>query len=135
MLSHFLWPSRFSAYFKASLLYLHHKFTIRSSLGKQITLFSVFLFIISLLALFYTKHRDLPTVRRKRDAPLLYQLTFQGPAIPSMEGVIDLHHEVMFYIIIIVFVLWLLIRIVMLFAGNGSLPYSRLTHHDKVEWA
>jgi heme/copper-type cytochrome/quinol oxidase subunit 2 len=76
------------------------------------------------------------TVLQKRDAPLLYQLTFQAPAIPSMEALIDLHHEVMFYIIIIiVFVLWMLIRIVMLFAEKESLPYSRLTHHDELDWA
>jgi heme/copper-type cytochrome/quinol oxidase subunit 2 len=67
----------------------------------------------------------------KKGCPLPYQLTFQEPVTPSLEGIIDLHREVVFYIIII---LWMLIRIVMLFAGKESLPYSRLTHHDKVEW-
>jgi cytochrome c oxidase subunit 1 len=82
------------------------------------------------------RHQVLPAVLRKQDAPLPYQLTFQDPATPAMEGIIDLHHEVMFYIIIIiVFVLWMLIRIVMLFAEKESLPYSRLTHHDGLEWA
>jgi hypothetical protein len=41
-------------------------------------------------------------LRRKKDAPLPYQLSFQDPATPNMSGVIDLHHEIMFFLVIIV---------------------------------
>ena len=39
---------------------------------------------------------------KKKDAPLPYQLSFQDPATPNMSGVIDLHHEIMFFLVIIV---------------------------------
>jgi cytochrome c oxidase subunit 2 len=72
-----------------------------------------------------------------KDAPLPWQLSFQDPATPSMEGVIDLHHEIMFYIVvIIIFVLWMLVRIIMLFNSKDlALPYSNITHHVELEWA
>jgi heme/copper-type cytochrome/quinol oxidase subunit 2 len=70
-----------------------------------------------------------------RDAPLPWQITFQDPATPGMEGVIDLHHEIMFYIIIIItFVLWMLVRTVVLFNSSKLvLPYSTVTHHVELE--
>lgn len=44
------------------------------------------------------------------------QLGFQDPATPSMEGIIDLHHDLMFFLtIIVIFVLWLLISVVYYF--------------------
>lgn len=54
-----------------------------------------------------------------------------------MEGIIDLHHEIMFYIIVIItFVLYMLVRIIMLFeAKSSSLPYTNVTHHAGLEWA
>ena len=42
--------------------------------------------------------KDLPG----KDAPHPYQITFQDPATPSMEGIVDLHHEIMFYVIVII---------------------------------
>ena len=41
-------------------------------------------------------------LKKKNDAPLPYQLTFQDPATSGMEGIIDLHHEIMFYVVIII---------------------------------
>jgi len=54
-----------------------------------------------------------------------------------MEGIIDLHHEIMFYIIIIItFVLWMLVRIVMLFSSDRpALSYTKITHCEELEWA
>lgn len=44
------------------------------------------------------------------------QCTFQFPGSPNMEGIIDLHHEIMIYIVIITcLVLWLLWRTVVIF--------------------
>ena len=67
---------------------------------------------------------DVPKKRRPvNDAPLPYQLTFQDPATAGMEGIIDLHHEIMFYIILIVtFVFWMLVRVVMIFKEPGTEP-------------
>lgn len=99
-----------------------------ASFGSEVSLISTFLFIFMLLELFYAK-RPFTLVEnaplrlatqhcwvvdktkvgyylQARDAPVPYQITFQDPATPSMEGIVDLHHEIMFYIIvIIVFVL------------------------------
>jgi heme/copper-type cytochrome/quinol oxidase subunit 2 len=77
------------------------------------------------------------------DAPLNYQLGFQDPATPSMEGIIDLHHEIMFYLIIIVlFILWMLLRALdkFEFFGDGlyyehAIPEWNITHHAGIEWA
>jgi heme/copper-type cytochrome/quinol oxidase subunit 2 len=45
-----------------------------------------------------------------------WQLSFQDPATPIMEGIIFFHNDVMVFIIaIVVFVLWMLMRSVILF--------------------
>jgi hypothetical protein len=70
----------------------------------------------------------------RKDAPVPYQLTFQDPATPAMEGIIDLHHEILFYVIIVLtFILWMLARLVMLF-GEGEIPYDNITHNSSLEW-
>jgi cytochrome c oxidase subunit 1 len=138
-----------------------------ASFGSAISLISVLLFLVIVLEMFYAKrpfgmswecnrlprrlikrscyksstdgrvlqagHKTLPVM----DAPLPYQMTFQDPATGGMEGIIDLHHEIMFYIIVILtFVFWMIVRIVMLFSAyEGELPYSNLTHHAYLEWA
>jgi cytochrome c oxidase subunit 2 len=54
-----------------------------------------------------------------------------------MEGIIDLHHEIMFYVVLIItFVLWMLVRIVVLFGAETlSLPHSNVAHNATLEWA
>ena len=47
------------------------------------------------------------------DVPEHWQMNFQDPATPIMSKIIDLHHDIQAYlIIIVVFVLWILVRIV-----------------------
>lgn len=75
-----------------------------------------------------------------KDAPQPFQTDFQDPATPCMEGVIDLHHEIMFYlIIVVVFVFWMILRIVDLFEHEdwevGRQPDINATHHVGLEWA
>ena len=36
------------------------------------------------------------------DSPEAWQMSFQDPATPLMEGIIDLHHDLMFIVIFIV---------------------------------
>jgi cytochrome c oxidase subunit 2 len=68
-------------------------------------------------------------------------MTFQDPASSSMEGIIDVHHDLMFYIFIIIsFVFSMLVRAVFLFTGSlpystEGLPYSTITHQVGLEWA
>ena len=50
------------------------------------------------------------------DYPEPWQLGFQDPATPNMQGIIDLHHDIMFFLIfIIVFVLWMMGTIIIYF--------------------
>ena len=47
------------------------------------------------------------------DAPTPWQMGFQDPATAAMEGIVDLHHDICFFLVtILVLVLWLGYRIV-----------------------
>lgn len=61
-----------------------------------------------------------------QDAPEAWQMTFQDPATPVMQGIIDLHHDISFFLLVIlVFVLWMLARTLYYFsAGTSKLSNS-----------
>ncbi len=88
--------------------------------------------------LYYYVPRFLPITIVTFDSPVPYQIGFQDPATPIMEGIIDFHHDVMFVLIIIsVIVLWFLLRIIVLFPYR---PFSQVyrpaffrTHNTFVE--
>jgi cytochrome c oxidase subunit 1 len=64
-----------------------------------------------------------------------WQMNFQDPASPVMEKIIDLHHDIQFFLIIIVItVLWLLLRAIFLFNENNldTIRYS-FDHHTALE--
>jgi cytochrome c oxidase subunit 2 len=68
--------------------------------------------------------------------PLPDQLTFQVPATPIMEGIIDLHHDIMAFLVLIsIFVLYLLVAIVVLFSENedSKRNTSTVSHHTVLE--
>jgi cytochrome c oxidase subunit 2 len=70
------------------------------------------------------------------DAPEAWQLGFQDPATPIMQGIIDLHHDIMFFIVvIIVFVFWMIMRTVYHFhASRNPLP-EKIIHGTTIEIA
>ena len=50
------------------------------------------------------------------DFPRAYQMGFQDPATPIMEGIIDLHHDLAFFLVLIsIFVTWVLVVTLMNF--------------------
>ena len=50
-----------------------------------------------------------------------FQMSFMDPSSSAMLGIIDLHHSIMFYLIVVfIFVFWLLARIV---ASGSGYPY------------
>jgi len=56
------------------------------------------------------------------DAAKPWQLGFQDPATPTMEGIINFHHDLMFFIVAIsVFVMWLLFRCLYLYSTEETL--------------
>jgi len=55
------------------------------------------------------------------DAAEPWQLGFQDPASPVIEGIVSFHHDLIFVaIVIIVFVFWVLVRAIWLFREEGS---------------
>lgn len=64
-----------------------------------------------------------------------WQTLFQDPATSIMENIIDLHHDVTFFLILIsVFVCWMLLRIVYFFNRTANTTRSLyLTHHTLLE--
>jgi len=66
------------------------------------------------------------------DYPEAGRFLFQDPATPVMEGIMNLHHDIMFIlIVIVVLVAYLLARILILFTGNKT-P-STNTHGETIE--
>jgi cytochrome c oxidase subunit 2 len=53
------------------------------------------------------------------DAASPWQLSFSDPATPIMEGIMNFHNDLMFFIVAItIFVLWMLLRCIMLFSAS-----------------
>ncbi len=68
------------------------------------------------------------------DSPVPWQVGFQDPATPMMEGIINLHHQIFFYLIFIaVFVVWMLVRILMLFNEKRNPVPSKVVHGTLIE--
>lgn len=63
-----------------------------------------------------------------------WQLGFQDPATPIMEGIINLHHDLMFFICTIsVFVSWMLGRTLWHFEASKNTVASSLSHGTFIE--
>ena len=63
-----------------------------------------------------------------------WQLGFQDPSTPIMEGIINLHHDLMFFICVIsVFVSWMLGRTLWHFEQKQNPNPSSLTHGTLIE--
>lgn len=63
-----------------------------------------------------------------------WQISFQDPSTPIMEGIIVLHHDLMFILTIIgIIVSWLLLRTVYLFHHRNNLSSSTIIHGTALE--
>ena len=72
------------------------------------------------------------------DAPTPWQCNFQDPATSSMEGMIDLHGDILFFMIVIAtLVVWLLVRICTAFHYSVQAVPEDFNHHTNLElvWA
>nr|WDA66125.1 cytochrome c oxidase subunit II [Phymatolithon calcareum] len=68
------------------------------------------------------------------DSPENWQVGFQDPATPIMEGIINLHHDLMFFVCVIsIFVTWMLFRTLWHFNSNQNIVPSSLTHGTLIE--
>ena len=69
------------------------------------------------------------------DVPYPWQMNFQKPATQTMEALIDLHHDIMFFLVfILTFVSYILATILFYFAStNKKVVRLSFEHHDKLE--
>jgi len=68
------------------------------------------------------------------DAAEPWQLGFQDAATPMMQGIIDLHHDIFFFLILIlVFVLWVLVRALWHFHYQKNPIPQRIVHGTTIE--
>ena len=64
------------------------------------------------------------------DAPFNFQISFQDPATPVMSGIIFLHDYIWGYLIfILIFVTWMLCRILILFKENDNKAINPIVQH------
>ena len=69
------------------------------------------------------------------DAPRPWGLYFQDSGTPQMEGLVELHDNIMFYLVIILFgVGWILISIIKSYTNEGSpISHKFLSHGTSIE--
>lgn len=75
---------------------------------------------------------------RNADAPAALQIGFQDPATKAMMGIVDLHHDICFFLLaILVLVLWVGFRILYAFHHTKMPIPERFNHHTNLElvWA
>jgi cytochrome c oxidase subunit 2 len=67
------------------------------------------------------------------DAPEPWQLAFQDGASPSFEGIVELHDQIMFYLVIILFgVSWVLSSVILNFDSNKNKIVYKYHNHGTV---
>jgi cytochrome c oxidase subunit 2 len=70
------------------------------------------------------------------DAPEAWQMSFQDPATPVMQGIIDLHHDITFFmVVILIFVLWMLTRTLYHFHHTRNPVPEKIIHGTTIEIA
>ena len=70
------------------------------------------------------------------DAPEAWQMGFQDPATPIMQGLIDLHHDIAFFLIVIlVFVMWMITRTLYHFNYKKNPIPEKIIHGTAIEIA
>lgn len=68
------------------------------------------------------------------DAAEPWQLGFQDPATPVMQGIIDLHHDIIFFMIVVaVFVLWMVARTLYHFHESKNKIPEKIIHGTTIE--
>jgi cytochrome c oxidase subunit 2 len=71
-----------------------------------------------------------------QDAPEAWQMGFQDPATPVMQGIIDLHDDICFFLIVILsLVLWMLIRTLYFFHESQNPIPEKIIHGTSIEIA
>lgn len=76
------------------------------------------------------------SLKAYQDAPEAWQMGFQDPATPVMQGIIDLHHDICFFLLVIlVFVIWMLARTLYHFGEARNPIPEKILHGSTIEIA
>nr|QYC94396.1 cytochrome c oxidase subunit 2 [Oedogonium sp. 1_circle_61917] len=68
------------------------------------------------------------------DTPQPWQMGFQDPATATMQGIIDLHHDIVFFMIVILTVVsWFGLRILNRFHYTTQTRPERINHNTNLE--
>lgn len=68
------------------------------------------------------------------DSPFRWQIGFQEPAVPTMEGIVTFHNHVMVLIFFIVFfVAWILLNLIYFFSNFKKVKNAIFTHSNELE--
>jgi len=66
------------------------------------------------------------------DKPIRWQMGFQDPATPVMEGIIDFYNHLMFFmVLVVVLVCWVLYRCIVLYSNNTNI--AKFSHAPALE--
>ena len=97
---------------------------------------ALFYFLILMpMYIFLVSFVFFPSLARQ-DAPEPWQMGFQDPATPVMQGIIDLHHDICFFMaVILVFVMWMLSRTLYHFSSNKNVVPEKIIHGTTIEIA
>lgn len=69
---------------------------------------------------------------KRSDVPLAWGIYFQDGASPSVEGIVDLHNRIMFYLVVILFgVTWVMFSIIWNFNKKSNKLVYRFLNHGK----
>lgn len=94
------------------------------TVNKVKTLKNIFI-LISLYLVYYTKFSLVYC-----DSPRPWGIYFQDSATPQMEGIVELHDNIMFYLVIILFgVGWVLLRIIRNYSSAKALISHKYLNH------
>lgn len=67
------------------------------------------------------------------DSPERWQVGFQDPASPIMQGVIDFHHDLFFFLIVIMtFVFWLLVKVIFTFNSFSNKNVVKVINYGTI---
>ncbi len=67
------------------------------------------------------------------DVPTPWGVFFQNPSTPSHEGIIELHDNIMFYLVLILFIVTYMLLNIIITYGNQSISYKYIKHGQLIE--
>jgi len=93
-----------------------------------------FTYLTSLIVLFeYLIANLLRSPFSYLDSPEDWQIGFQDPASPIMQGIIELHHDLFFFLIIVLsFVFWLLFKILFTFNSISNRVITKTINYGTI---